>query len=159
MVKKFQSFIKESIQTYSNVTIDTGDDADKDEPKKFEIIKKYFPFNEVSGTIKWEEGTVDLNFDNGKFLIKGKYDPTTETLPSIFTINGDQYITKYNINFHFHGSMSGQDLTKFENEIKKKEGIGSYGKDDDALMDIFVEKSLQNNKDNKYKYNNNNKYN
>jgi hypothetical protein len=38
----------------------------------------------------------------------------------------------------------------FENEIKKKEGIGSYGKDDDALMDIFVEKSLQNNKDNKF---------
>ena len=125
MVKKFHHFIKESLQTYSNVTIDTGDDADTEELKKFDIIKKYFPFNEVFGIIKWEEGIVYLNFDNGKFLIKGKYDSETETLPSIFTINGDQYTTNYNINFHFHGSMSGQDITKFENEIKNitfKEG-------------------------------------
>ena len=95
-IKKFKFFESGSSIKYDDVIVDTGDDLETDELKKFDIIKKYFPYEHVSGIIDYEEGIVDLNFDN-KFTIRGHYHEKTQTLPSILTYDQNEY----DLNFHF----------------------------------------------------------
>jgi hypothetical protein len=118
-IKKF-----ENLYNNSNIKFDVEDDSEIEEINlKLNIINKYFPFNEVSGTVSYTNGIVYLIFNNGEFIISGKYDEKTETQPSIFLKNEDE-IT---FNFHKFSKLSGADLKDFENEIKNiKDNIDKY---------------------------------
>jgi len=115
LIKKFHTF-NENNNIWDNVNFSSEFRLypDEDEFEKFNIIKKYFYYEKVTGTDDWETGVVDLSFDDGKFTIKGKYDNNTETTPALFTIGS----TSYNFVFHYHGTLGGQNMEKFEQEIK-----------------------------------------
>ena len=114
-IKKFDDFI---VEKYDNVTIDGGggdrDLAIKDDHDRLDIINKYFPFNNVSGRTAWEEGIVDLSFDDGKITIKGKYVPNEDIMPSTFSIDDESY----KFNWHPFDGMGSINMEKFESEIK-----------------------------------------
>ena len=116
LIKKFHTF-NENNNIWDNIKFssDFRLDPDENEFEKFNIIRKYFYYEKVTGIDDWETGEVNLSFDDGKFTIKGKYDNVTEEMPALFAINN----TSYNFGFHFHGPLGGQNIEKFEQEIKK----------------------------------------
>lgn len=123
-IKKFDNFLNEN--KYPNVNIQGGDSQDTaipDDTMRLDIINKYFPFKDVSGYTVWEQGEVNLTFDNGAMTVKGKYRTNDDTMPSILTIGDDSY----EFNWHPWGQMSSIDFDTFDGEIKEiKESIGKW---------------------------------
>jgi len=123
-LKTYEIFKRpDTLLTYPHVTIDTPGDIEtdiEDEERKINIIKKYFNFNDVVGSIYYEVEVdrlnVDLLFKNDKdFTIEGIFNTNTEILKSIFK-NGNVEI---DFNYHPFDTMGGIDFEKFEKEIQK----------------------------------------
>ena len=114
-IKKFGDYI---VEKYDNVKIDGGggdqEHAIKDDHDRLDIINKYFPFNTVSGKTSWEEGIVDLSFDDGRMTIKGQYITGEDIMPSTLSIGEESY----DFNWHPYDGMGGTNIEEFEREIK-----------------------------------------
>ncbi len=102
------------INKYTSVQLVNFDDAQtylNDEEKKLDIIKKYFPFQNVKGFIDADKNINQLIFDNG-IEIKGTFQADNNI--SSFTIEGNEY----EFNYHPWGAMGSVDFQIFEESIK-----------------------------------------
>jgi hypothetical protein len=118
-LKTFENFLFEmniSLPKYPGVMLKDADDESyiTDPEIKLKIIQKYFPFTQVMGEITFSgEDEVNLKFDTG-FDITGKWEDSTDSLPSLFKIDGREYP----FNFHPFGGLGGFATTVFEKAIQ-----------------------------------------
>ncbi len=102
------------INKYTNVLLVNFDDAENylsDEEEKLDIIKKYFPFQNVKGLIDADKNSNQLIFDNG-IEIHGDFHDDNNI--SAFIINGSEY----EFNYHPWGGLGRVDFEIFEESIK-----------------------------------------
>ena len=127
MIKRFVQFTNETIQyndVYPWVLIKCDDDSYNDtETSKLNIIRKYFPFDDVKGVVSYvDDSDVELNFDSGKMTILGKWNGASDTLPVDFYI-GNKWIGKFN--WHPFDGMGGVNIKKFEESVFMIKGLPS----------------------------------